>query len=361
MRLLVVNAGSSSLKLSALDDADALVAERTIARLGRRRPSRSASSRPGSAPIDAVGHRVVHGGLDVHRAGRRRRRRDRRSCGELVAARAAASTACGRRDRAPRARAVPDATHVACFDTAFHATLPPRRARLRAARRRGASGGRCVASASTGSRTRTRRARVAELAGRAVGDLRVVTCHLGAGASLCAVRGGRSVDTTMGFTPLEGLVMATRAGSIDPGLVLWLDPSRAGSRRRRCSTASSSGSGLLGLAGTADMREVIERTARGDADAVLAFDVYVAPAAPRARRDARRARPRRCLSSSPAEWGSTRPRCAPRAVSSSIAAANARTTDDGEISARRRGDPHLRRDRARRPRDRAPGSRCCWR
>src|SRR5204863_7665024 len=64
--------------------------------------------------------------------------------------------------------------------------------------------------------------RSAELAGVAVGSVRTVSCHLGAGASLCAVEAGRSVDTTMGFTPLEGLVMATRAGSIDPGLVLWL-------------------------------------------------------------------------------------------------------------------------------------------
>jgi acetate kinase len=103
--------------------------------------------------------------------------------------------------------------------------------------------------------------------------VRTVSCHLGAGASLCAIEAGRSVDTTMGFTPLEGLVMATRSGSIDPGLVLWLqeqgglslDDVRDGLEQR---------SGLAGLCGTDDMRAVLGRRARADADAMLAFDVY---------------------------------------------------------------------------------------
>ena len=72
------------------------------------------------------------------------------------------------------------------------------------------------------SRTVTRLAGPLEMLGREVAGLRIVTCHLGAGASLAAVQGGRSVDTTMGFTPLEGLVMATRSGSVDPGLIIWL-------------------------------------------------------------------------------------------------------------------------------------------
>ncbi|HYX79080.1 MAG TPA: acetate/propionate family kinase, partial [Actinomycetota bacterium] len=116
--------------------------------------------------------------------------------------------------------------------------------------------------------------RATELLGRRLEDLRIVTCHLGAGASLAAVQGGRSVDTTMGFTPLEGLVMATRSGSVDPGLLLWLQ------RHSSVSPADldeglEHRSGLLGLAGTADMRAVIDRATAGEPDAALALDVYL--------------------------------------------------------------------------------------
>jgi acetate kinase len=102
----------------------------------------------------------------------------------------------------------------------------------------------------------------------------VVTCHLGAGASLAAVSGGRSVDTTMGFTPLEGLVMATRSGSVDPGMLLWLQR-HAGLTEPELSDALDQRSGLLGLAGTGDMRGVLKRMSAGDDIARLAFDVYV--------------------------------------------------------------------------------------
>jgi acetate kinase len=101
--------------------------------------------------------------------------------------------------------------------------------------------------------------------------LRLVTCHLGAGASLAAVRDGRSVDTTMGFTPLEGLVMATRSGSVDPGLLLWLIQHR-GVSPEDLEQALERRSGLTGLAGTGDMRELLERD---DPDARLALDVYL--------------------------------------------------------------------------------------
>jgi acetate kinase len=92
----------------------------------------------------------------------------------------------------------------------------------------------------------------------------VVSCHLGAGASLAAVRDGRSVDTTMSFTPLDGLIMATRSGSVDPGLVLWLQ-THAKIHVGDLGDALEHRSGLYGLAGTGDMREVLSRAAAGDA------------------------------------------------------------------------------------------------
>jgi acetate kinase len=116
--------------------------------------------------------------------------------------------------------------------------------------------------------------RAAELLGRPAAGLRVVTCHLGAGASLAAVLDGRSVDTTMGFTPLEGLVMATRSGTVDPGLVLWLEEHEHLSPHE-VATALEQRSGLLALAGTGDMREVEAAAGRGEPDAVLAIDVYL--------------------------------------------------------------------------------------
>ncbi len=172
---------------------------------------------------------------------------------------------------------LPDTPAVACFDTAFHATIPeaaatfalPAEWRTRWTLRRYGFHG---LSHSYVSR------RAAELVGHPTPDapagLRVVTCHLGAGASLAAVHGGRSVDTTMGFTPLDGLVMATRSGSVDPGLVLWLEE-HAHMPSRELAATLESRSGLAGLAGTGDMREVLARAAAGDQRAVLGRDVYL--------------------------------------------------------------------------------------
>ena len=104
--------------------------------------------------------------------------------------------------------------------------------------------------------------------------LRLVNCHLGAGASLAAVSEGVCVDTTMGFTPLEGLVMATRSGTVDPGLVLWL-AQQHGLSPATISDQLEHSSGLAGLAGTADMRQVLAAEAAGGADAALALGVYL--------------------------------------------------------------------------------------
>src|SRR5207248_9151276 len=115
--------------------------------------------------------------------------------------------------------------------------------------------------------------RAGEVIGRSVEELRVVTCHLGAGASLAAVEAGRSVDTTMGFTPLEGLVMATRSGTVDPGLVLWLQE-HVGTPAPELAATLEHRSGLLGLAGTPDMRAVIDRADAVDRDAPPAPEVH---------------------------------------------------------------------------------------
>jgi acetate kinase len=102
----------------------------------------------------------------------------------------------------------------------------------------------------------------------------VVTAHIGAGASLAAVSGGHSVDSTMGFTPMEGLVMATRSGSVDPGLVLWLQY-HGGLSADEVQNALEHESGLRGLAGSSSLHDVINAMDAGDQDARLAYEVYV--------------------------------------------------------------------------------------
>src|SRR5207253_260387 len=170
--------------------------------------------------------------------------------------------------------AAPDVPNVACFDTAFHARLPagaalyalPRDLTERYRIRRYGFHGLSYAYA-------TRRA--AEMLGRPVADLRLVACHLGAGASAAAITGGRSVDTTMGFTPLEGLVMARRSGSVDPGVVLWLER-QAGLAPDELQDILEHRSGVAGLTGgTGDMRAVVSAAAGGEERAQTALGVYV--------------------------------------------------------------------------------------
>ena len=115
-------------------------------------------------------------------------------------------------------RLFPDVPHVAVFDTAFHQTLPEHAYTYAVPRGAGARSTGSAATASTARRTPSSPARAAELLGRPVEDTNLVVLHLGNGASATAVRGGRSVDTSMGLTPLEGLVMGTRSGDVDPAL-----------------------------------------------------------------------------------------------------------------------------------------------
>ncbi|MDQ2883056.1 MAG: acetate/propionate family kinase [Actinomycetota bacterium] len=251
MSVLVVNAGSSSLKVDLVDGGEALT---------------SFDGLPDTAPqVDAVGHRIVHGGPDlvdpvVVDADVERRLRELVELAPLHQPKSLRALDAAR-------RLLPDVPHVACFDTAFHATLAPaaftyalpRQWRQRWGVRRYGFHGLSHAWAAGRAEQLTPGAR------------RVVTCHLGAGASLAAVLDGRSVDTTMGFTPLDGLVMATRSGSVDPGLLLWLQE-HEGLAAHEVAHNLEHCSGLLGLAGTADMRELL---GRDDADAQLALDVYL--------------------------------------------------------------------------------------
>jgi acetate kinase len=279
LRVLVVNAGSSSLKLRVVE-GDEAVAEADLPAMDLPAAERGAEAAPPGAfreaiesfgGVAAVGHRVVHGGADFTSATRIEGAvMDRiAALADLAPLHQPASIAAWRCASA----LLPDVPHVACFDTAFHAGIPPAAATYALPRawrerwpiRRFGFHGLSHAYAAR---------RASQLLGRTPEELRLVTAHLGAGASLAAVVGGRSVDTTMGFTPLEGLVMATRSGSVDPGLVLWLQ--QAG---RLPTTEVAQGleheSGLQGLAGQSDMRRVLRAADAGDRTAVLARDVYV--------------------------------------------------------------------------------------
>jgi acetate kinase len=271
-RILVVNAGSSSVKLRLIDGDDRSLASSDLAAPGGTIDgSEVEAALAGFEAPDAVGHRIVHGGTRYHEAVRLDAgvERDLRALVDLAPLHQPKSLAM----LEVVGRVLPGVPAVACFDTAFHASMPaaattyalPSEWRRRWELRRYGFHGLSHAWASR---------RAAELVGRPIDELRTVTCHLGAGASLAAVAGGRSVDTTMGFTPLEGLVMATRSGSVDPGLVLWLEE-HAGMPPAELASTLEHRSGLLGLAGTGDMRRIVERAQAGDANAGLALDVYV--------------------------------------------------------------------------------------
>ena len=263
MDILVVNSGSSTLKLSVVRE-ERVVAADVLAGPVSDGALLVALDRLPTA--DAIGHRVVHGG-DRFVAPVRLDAEVTAALRELTPlAPLHQPTALAAADAVARLR--PGVPAVACFDTAFHASLPaaartyalPREWNERFGLRRFGFHGLSHAYAAR---------RAGELLRRS--DLRVVTCHLGAGASLAAVRGGRSLDTTMGFTPAEGLVMATRPGSVDPGLLAWL-VTEGGLGTRELADALEHRSGLVGLAGTGDMRDLL---AREDAAALLALEVYV--------------------------------------------------------------------------------------
>jgi acetate kinase len=271
-RILVVNAGSSSLKLRVIGPDDALLGTADLpAPRGAADGAALRASIGELGAVDAVGHRIVHGGtryrgpvlLDASVEA------DLRSLTDLAPLHQPKSLAA----LAAVEAALPDVPAVACFDTAFHAGMPaaastyaiPPEWRKRWDLRKYGFHGLSHAYAAR---------RAAELTGRPVEALRIVSCHLGAGASLAAIAGGRSVDTTMGFTPLDGLVMATRSGSIDPGLVIWL-LEHVGMPPAELAATLEHRAGLLGLTGSADLRAILAAEAAGDETATLAVAVYL--------------------------------------------------------------------------------------
>ena len=249
-RILCVNAGSTSLKLSIVEADDSAT------------PVSSLDAVPDE--VTAVAHRVVHGGprfrqpvlIDDAVV------RDLESAVELAPLHNAPALAAMGQARA----ALPDLPHVAVFDSAFHATIPreaatyalPTRARVEWGIHRYGFHGLSVQWASEQIRVP-----------------RLVVCHLGGGCSVTAVRDGRSVDTTMGFTPLEGVPMATRAGSVDPGALLYMLEHHL--NREELDRMLEHDSGLLGLSGiSGDVRELEASDAESARLALAVFTYRVA-------------------------------------------------------------------------------------
>ncbi|MFL6176895.1 MAG: acetate/propionate family kinase [Ornithinibacter sp.] len=299
--VLVVNAGSSSLKYQLIDATSGVtVAVGLVSEIGgasRHRHETSGGRHEGrldcpdhgaafaaaraalaehgprvdGADLVAVGHRVVHGG--------RRFTEPVAVDDDVIAALRTLSPLAPLHNPANiegivRAQAAfPGIPHVAVFDTGFHRTLPPEAYTYAVPRgwrdehhvRRYGFHGSSFAWVSR---------RTAALLGREPEDVRMVVLHLGNGASACAVDGGRSVDTSMGLSPAEGLVMGTRSGDVDPALGGYL-ARVSGLSAQEYDRALNRESGLLGLSGVSDFRTLEERCEAGDAAALLAFEVTV--------------------------------------------------------------------------------------
>jgi acetate kinase len=283
MRVLVLNAGSSTLKASVLDGdsrdplfattldwgADATRATGRLDDFEALLEQLVVEGIPVGS-IEAIGHRVVHGGtrftqptaLDEEVLG---------ALDELNALAPLHNPVAVETIRAAFA-ALPGVPEVAAFDTAFHATLPQPAfsyplpgnwIEAHALRRFGFHGLSVEWSV----------ARAAELLAAPSGELGLIVAHLGSGCSVTAADGRRSAWTSMGMTPLEGLMMGTRSGSVDPGILLRL--LRAGVAPDELEDGLDHRSGLLGVADTADMRELLEREAGGDERAALAIELFI--------------------------------------------------------------------------------------
>jgi acetate kinase len=286
VRVLVLNAGSSTLKASVLDTprrepihtwTDDIRADATGAtwQAGVEAVLREAAAGGvESATIEAVGHRIVHGGTRF----REPVLVDAEVANAVVALTDLAPLHNGPASATVRAclRALPGVPNVAVFDTAFHATLPEAAYRYPVPKRWYEDWG-IRRFGFHGLSVEWSVRRTSELLDRPVEGLRLVVAHLGSGCSVTAVDSGRSVDTSMGLTPLEGLMMGTRAGSIDPGIVLELQ--RRGIPPDSLADDLEHRSGLVGIAGSQDVRELLAREAAGDGSANLALELFIRRAA----------------------------------------------------------------------------------
>jgi acetate kinase len=267
MRILAINGGSSSVKcrLDELEHAPSEPAPPLWQAHIEANENLEDTLRSAPGPIDAVAHRIVHGG---------KLRQTIRITSEIRSAIAQESEVAPAHnlmelhaiDTAQKVFGA-DVPQVAVFDTSFHATLAPAAYVYpgpyewldQGIRRYGFHG----ISHQFASR------RAAEILGN--DSLRLIVCHLGNGASLCAIRDGKSVDTTMGFTPLEGLMMGTRSGSVDPAILIYLMRHR-GYSADQLDRILNQKSGLLGVSGiSGDMRDILQSN---DPRAKLAFDIY---------------------------------------------------------------------------------------
>lgn len=297
MKVLVFNAGSSSLKFGVFDCAggEAELLRGSFERFGPegcrfalRGPAGNEDGRApytglaeaiaavprvleehGIGPLDAVGHRIAHGG-------------DRFTAATLlvdeVIARIEALNPLAPLHNPAILHAVrlardvwPDLPQLGVFDTAFHLTNPPRAVTYAVPKAWREAGLRRYGFHGTSHKYVAQRA--AEVMGRPWTELRIISVHLGNGASVCAINLGRSMDSSMGMTPLEGLVMGTRSGDVDPGAFGYLNRA-LGLGIKEIEDALNRDSGLKGLAGVSDMRDVEARASEGCPDAQLAIDVY---------------------------------------------------------------------------------------
>ena len=270
MRILVLNGGSSSFKcrLDEIvgDPPSAPPAPVWQTRFDLKPGAIEPVLRAVPGHVDVAGHRIVHGG---------KFRQSTRITDEVRAeiARAAEEAPTHNRFELDAidcvAKIFPGVPQIAVFDAAFHSTLDPAAYVYPGPYDWLAQGIRRFGFHGISYQYASRRA--GEILGR---QTRLVICHLGNGASVAAVRDGKSVDTTMGFTPLEGLMMGTRSGSIDPGILIYLIRHR-GYTAENLDEILNRQSGLLGISGvSSDMREVIAAMNQGNERAKLAFEIY---------------------------------------------------------------------------------------
>jgi len=280
MKILVLNAGSSSLKFDLFEvtpesieaNSERVLAKGEVERVaGMGEALQSVFQQIGSAAVDAVGHRIVHGGDRFHQSVIIDEEVEKQ-IEELSILAPLHNPNNLEAFRAAREH-LPDVPQIAVFDTAFHHTLPPRAyvyglpyeyLTEKKIRRYGFHG----------ISHRYVSWRFAQIHRRERSDYRMITCHLGNGCSVCAIEHGRSIDTSMGFTPLEGLIMGTRSGDVDAGAILHLITHERQDPALLLHVLNSA-SGLKGISGISnDMRDLLREESAGNERAALAVDAF---------------------------------------------------------------------------------------